>query len=185
MIFLMMIDTPEEKRKFVILYEKYRYLMQKVSMDVLQDCFWAEDAVHDAFMHLAKNMSKIDEIDSSATKRYLITVTKNAAIDIYRKRRIQMQKEIYIDELDENILLSYTETDVENSVLDVLKNLPVKYRDVFLLKYSAKLENREIAKLCGIQEVTVRQRIARGKILIEKELSRLEDSGNETNSGNG
>ena len=96
-----------------------------------------------------------------------------------------MQKEIYIDELDEDILLSYTETDVENSVLDVLKNLPVKYRDVFLLKYSAKLENREIAKLCGIQEVTVRQRIARGKILIEKELSRLEDSGNETNSCDG
>ena len=61
----------------------------------------------------------------------------------------------------------------------------MKYRDVFLLKYSAKLENREIAKLCGIQEVTVRQRIARGKILIEKELSRLEDSGNETNSCDG
>lgn len=96
-----------------------------------------------------------------------------------------MQKEIYIDELDEDILLSYTETDVENSVLDVLKNLPVKYRDIFLLNYSAKLENREIAKLCGIQEVTVRQRIARGKILIEKELSRLEDSGNETNSCDG
>ena len=40
MIFLMMIDTPEEKRKFVILYEKYRYLMQKVATDVLRDCFW-------------------------------------------------------------------------------------------------------------------------------------------------
>lgn len=88
MIFLMLIDTPEEKRKFVVLYEKYRYLMQKVSMDVLQDCFWAEDAVHDAFMHIAKNMSKIDEVDSIATRRYLITITKNAAIDIYRKRRI-------------------------------------------------------------------------------------------------
>ena len=185
MIFLMLIDTPEEKRKFVVLYEKYRYLMQKVSMDVLQDCFWAEDAVHDAFMHIAKNMSKIDEVDSIATRRYLITITKNAAIDIYRKRRIQMQKEIYIDELDEDILLSYTETDVENSVLDVLKNLPVKYRDVFFFLYSAKLENREVAKLCGIQEVTVRQRIARGKKKKKKELSRLEDSGNETNSCDG
>lgn len=99
MIFLMMIDTPEEKRKFVILYEKYRYLMQKVATDVLRDCFLAEDAVHDAFMHLAKNMGKVDETDSVATKRYLITITKNAAIDIYRKKRVQMQKEIYIDEL--------------------------------------------------------------------------------------
>lgn len=184
MIFLMMIDTPEEKRKFVILYEKYRYLMQKVATDVLQDCFLAEDAVHDAFMHLAKNMGKVDETDSVATKRYLITITKNAAIDIYRKRRVQMQKEIYIDELDEDAQLSYTETDVENSVLDVLKNLPVKYRDIFLLKYSANLENSEIAKLCGIQEGTVRQRIARGKVLIEEALGKLEDNGNGTYSCN-
>lgn len=83
-----------------------------------------------------------------------------------------MQKEIYIDELDEDAQLSYTETDVENSVLDVLKNLPVKYRDIFLLKYSANLENSEIAKLCGIQEGTVRQRIARGKVLIEEALGK-------------
>lgn len=41
MIFLLMIDTPEDKRRFVALYEKYRYLMQKVAMDVLQDCFSA------------------------------------------------------------------------------------------------------------------------------------------------
>ncbi len=169
MIFLMMIDTPAEKRKFVILYEKYRYLMQKVATDILRDCFLAEDAVQDAFMHLAKNMGKVNETDSVATKRYLITITKNAAIDIYRKRRVQMQKEIYIDE---DAQLSYTETDVENSVLDVLKNLPVKYRDIFLLKYSANLENSEIAKLCGIQEGTVRQRIARGKVLIEEALGK-------------
>lgn len=175
MIFLMMIDTPEEKRKFVILYEKYRYLMQKVATDVLQDCFLAEDAVHNAFMHLAKNVSKVDDIESVATKRYLITITKNAAIDIYRKRRIHMQKEIHIDELTEDVQLSYAETDVENSVLEVLKNLPVKYRDIFLLKYSANLENSEIAKLCGIQEGAVRQRIARGKVLIEEELRRLEE----------
>ena len=168
MIFLMMIDTPEKKRKFVILYEKYRYLMQKVATDILQDHFLAEDAVHNAFIQLAKNMNKINEIDSLATKRYLITITKNATIDMYRKRRTQMQREIYIDELEENTQLTYIETDVENSVLEILKNLPVKYRDIFLLKYSSNLENSEIAKLCGIQEGSVRQRIARGKILIEK-----------------
>lgn len=37
MILLMMVDTPEEKRKFVILYENYRYLMLKVAADILHD----------------------------------------------------------------------------------------------------------------------------------------------------
>lgn len=181
MIFLMMIDAPEEKRKFVILYEKYRYLMQKVAMDILHDRFLAEDAVQNAFMNLVPHINKIGDSDSVATKRYLITITKNTAIDIYRKKHLQMQKELQVDELKEDAQISYVETDVENTVLDVLKNLPVTYRDIFLLKYSANLENKEIARICGIREGTVRQRIVRGKQLIEKMLRELEDNRNGAN----
>lgn len=183
MIFLMMadIDTPENKRKFVILYEKYRYLMQKVAMDVLHDSYLAEDAVHNAFIKLAKHMGNVGETDSLSTKRYLITIAKNAAIDIYRKRNTQIHQEIYMDELgEEEMPVSYMETNMDNEILDVLKNLPIKYRDIFLLKYSAQLENREIAEVCGIQEVTVRQRIVRGKALIEDALKKREENGNGT-----
>lgn len=186
MIFLTMIDIPEDKSKFVILYEKYRYLMQKVAMDVLQDRFLAEDAVHNAFLNLTTHMADIGEPDSLQTKRYLITVAKNAAVDLYRKKSVRIQREIYMEELeDKDILVTYMETDLENDILDILKNLPVKYRDVFLLKYSSHLENDKIARLCGIQEGTVRQRIARGKVLIEKELKELEADGHEKNKRNG
>lgn len=176
MIFLMMIDTPEDKRKFAVLYEKYRHLMQKVAADVINDRFLAEDAVHNAFVSLAAHMDKIGNPDSLQTKRYLITITKNAAIDIYRKKKVQIHREVYMDELEEeDVPMSHMETDLENGVLDILKNLPVKYRDVFLLKYSSCLENSEIASLCGIQEGTVRQRISRGKIMIEEALTKWEE----------
>lgn len=186
MIFLLMIDTPEDKGKFACLYEKYKYLMWKIAMDVLNDRFSAEDAVHNAFINLAMHMEDIGEPDSLKTKRYLITVAKNAAIDIYRKKSRRMKREIYIDELgEEDLPIAYMETDSDNDVLDILKNLPIKYRDVFLLKYSAHLENSEIARLCGIQEGTVRQRIARGKLLIESEIQKLEEVGHEwKNKGN-
>lgn len=186
MIFLLMIDTPESKRQFVILYEKYRYLMQKVAMDVLHDHFLAEDAVHNAFMNLAMHMDDIGKPESLQTKKYLITIAKNAAVDLYRKRNVRVQREIYVDELEEKDMpRTYMETDLENAVLDILKNLPAKYRDIFLLKYSSHLENSEIARLCGIQEGTVRQRISRGKVLIEKELNELEVETHEKNNSNG
>ena len=186
MIFLMMIDTPEDKRKFVILYEKYRYLMQKVAMDVLHDRFLAEDAVHNAFISLVTHLDSIGETESLQTKRYLITIVKNAAIDLYRKKNIQIREEIYMDEMnEEDMPATYMETDLENDVLDILKNLPVKYRDIFLLKYSSHFENSEIARLCGIQEGTVRQRIARGKVLIDKALKKLEADEYEKNKRNG
>lgn len=82
MIYLMMIDAEEDKQKFAILYETYRHLMMKVALNVLKDTFLAEDAVHEAFIKIAKNMEKIGEIDATATKRYLLTITKNATIDI-------------------------------------------------------------------------------------------------------
>lgn len=176
MIFLMMIDTPKDKRKFVILYEKYIYLMITVAEGVLHDKFLAEDAVHDAFVKVAKNMYKIRDINSMKTKRFLIVIAKNSAIDIYRKRNIRMKSEIFFDELSDNEApASFMETDINNSVLDILINLPVKYRDVFLLKYSSKLDNSEIAGLLKIQEGTVRQRLARGKVIIEKALKELEE----------
>ena len=135
MVFLLVVDEPEEKRKFVLIYEKYRYLLYKVVFDVLQDSYLAEDALQEALWKIAKNMEKLGEIEALATKRYIITVAKGAAIDIYRKRKRQMREEIYVDELSSVAEpCSYMETDVDNAVLDILKNLPVKYRDVFLLK---------------------------------------------------
>ncbi len=176
MILLMMIDTPEDKRKFVILYEKYRYLMFKIARNILRDPYLAEDAVHDAFVHIAKNMNKIGEIESLYTKRYLVTVAKNAAIDLYRRQNRQRKQEMFVDELGENQLpVTYMHTDLENNLLDILKDLPPKYRDIFLLKYSSHMSNSEIAQLLEIREGTVRQRIFRGKQLIEDALKKLEE----------
>ena len=66
------------------------------------------------------------------------------------------------------------DTDVDNEVLDILKNLPDIYRDIFLLKYSSCLDNKEISDILRIPEGTIRQRIARGKEMIQKALEGLE-----------
>lgn len=171
----MIIDTAEKKRDFVIIYEKYKLLMLKIARDVLKDDYLAEDAVHEAFIKIAYNMNHIHGIESVNTKRYLITISKNTAIDIYRSRKKRIKKEMYIDELGEGAgSLAYIETDIDNEVLDVLKNLPVKYRDIFILKYSSYMSNSEISKFMDISEGTIRQRIARGKLLIKEEIEKLE-----------
>ena len=83
---------------------------------------------------------------------------------------------MFVDELGENQLpVTYMHTDLENDLLDILKDLPPKYRDIFLLKYSSHMSNSEIAQLLEIREGTVRQRIFRGKQLIEDALKKLEE----------
>lgn len=80
MIILMMVDTPEQKRKFAELYERYRYLMFKIAVDILHEHHLAEDALQEAFVRVAKHMECIGQLEETATKRYLITITKNAAL---------------------------------------------------------------------------------------------------------
>ena len=59
----------------------------------------------------------------------------------------------------------------ENAVLEAVKNLPVHYRDVFLLKYSLGLTNGEIGELLGLTVSGVKQRVVRGKELLRAELT--------------
>lgn len=180
MIYLLMIDSGEDRRKFVILYETYRHFMMRIALDILRDTYLAEDAVHEAFMKIAANMDKVGETGSLSTKRYLAITEKHAAVDIYRKRKKQFDREMSVEDLDIRIEpAAYMESDADNEVLDILKNLPGRYRDVFLLKYSARMENKDIAGILDIPEGTVRQRIARGKVLIQEALDRLEVMKNE------
>lgn len=168
-------NAPDAGEKLAVLYSRYHKLMLQAALNVLHDRFLAEDAVQDAFFYIAKNMEKIGSVDARETKRYLIVAAKNASIDIYRKRGRRMEKEISFDEMQEYREEPYVmEPDVENGALEVLKNLPAIYRDVFLLKYSSRMENREIAGLLGISESAVRQRIARGKKMVQDALDRME-----------
>ena len=180
MIYLLMIDSGEDRRKFVILYETYRHFMMRIALDILRDTYLAEDAVHEAFMKIVVNMDKVGETGSLSTKRYLAVTVKHAAVDIYRKRKKQFDREMSVEDLDIRIEpAAYMESDADNEVLDILKNLPGRYRDIFLLKYSARMENKDIAGILDIPEGTVRQRIARGKVLIQEALDRLEEMKNE------
>lgn len=149
--------------------------MMRVALNILKDNYLAEDAVHDSFIKIATHMDKIEDVNSTKTKRYLIVITKNVSIDMYRKRSSQMENETHFDEMCENhTAISYLETDIDNDILNILKNLPPNYRDVFLLKYSSNLENKEIAQILNISEGTIRQRISRGKVIIQNELNKME-----------
>ena len=61
LIYLQMIDTPEERSKFEQIYLEYKGLMFHVAYDILHNEQDAEDAVHQAFVKVAENIKKIGE----------------------------------------------------------------------------------------------------------------------------
>lgn len=149
------------------LFEKYRKLMFGAAFEILQDKGMAEDAVIAAMERIIKNIDKIGEIDCPKTRNFVVIICKNAAIDIYNKRKTASMAEacycgeMYIEENEPiNIVLN---KDTVDRMKKAIKALDMIYRDVFLMKYAHKMSREEIAEACGISIEAVKKRLARAK----------------------
>ena len=163
------LTTSEHTRKFELLYIQYRYLMLKIANDILHDNFLAEDAVHEAFIKIAQNIKNIKDVFSKATQQYVITITKNTAIDIYRKKSSYNQRETDLEEGNDCELPSFaSQAESDHFVMELFENLPKSYQDVFILKYCCDLDTAQIARTLDIKQCTIRQRLARGKAILEE-----------------
>lgn len=87
MIYLQMIDTPEDRSKFEQLYLEYRGLMFHVANKILRNEQDAEDMVHQAFLKVAENIEKIGDPKCPKTQSYIVTIVENQSIDLYRRRQ--------------------------------------------------------------------------------------------------
>lgn len=86
-LYLNTIDYTDDKEKFEKLYIKYRSKMYYVAMSVLHDRYDAEDALHNAFIAVAKNINKIANINSDETTAYLFRTAKKISLECLFKEK--------------------------------------------------------------------------------------------------
>ena len=77
-VYLSMMEIPEEQSLFEQLYYTYRKQMFFVANGILHDEILAEDALQEAFMGIAKQITLFRDIPDSKTKAYVLTAAKNA-----------------------------------------------------------------------------------------------------------
>lgn len=168
-IYLQMIDSEEGKDRFEVLYYKYNKLMFYVAKKILKDNEDVVDAVNEAFLIIAKNFSKIGIIESKETRNFVAIITRNAAINIYRKKR---DSEILIDPADiprsDERSTNIFDTVNYHLLIEAVRGLPEKYRDVLYLYYVEGYKTTEISNMLNMKVDNTRKRLQRGReILIE------------------
>ncbi|MDE5864634.1 MAG: sigma-70 family RNA polymerase sigma factor, partial [Lachnospiraceae bacterium] len=72
-------------------YKLYEQKMYQVANSILRDSGLAEDAVQEAFIKLMKSGTCFENPESEDCKRYVITVIKHSAINIYNKKRREQE----------------------------------------------------------------------------------------------
>ena len=97
-------------------YALYEQKMFRVALAVLHDESLAEDAVQDAFLQLIKHKVFFPKADSDDCKRYIITVIKNASINIYNKRKNETKIVSFTENLEEIVSSEVVEPDINQKM---------------------------------------------------------------------
>jgi len=149
------------------IYNKYRKFMLKLAYSILQDRQFSEDAVQNSMIRIDENKGRIKDVDSDKTKNFIYTITKNAAIDIYRKN-----KSFYANNdrfVNPNTLTDIDgDADVEafcdnlalrSEIRKALLELSPEDRDLICYKYGAGETAKSISKMTGLNTDAVSYRL--------------------------
>lgn len=169
LIYLSLLDTEEEKSKFEQIYNNYKHCMFYVAKSILKDDYLSEDAVHNAFINIAKNMDNIHEVNSVRTKSYVVVIVRNISLNMLKKQSSVVAIDDFEDTTDdlnlEEEVLSKISFDL---IIEKISSLSIIYKDVLYLSYVEDLKTTEISELINISQETVKKRLQRGrKKLIE------------------
>lgn len=167
MIYFSMIDTPEDKDKFEQVYLKFRYLMLHVAGKILLNHYDAEDAVHEAFIAIIKNIHMIRDLDSPQTKSLVVLIVERKAIDILRKKSRENPLQ-----LNEDIGGIDIPIPGDCGLADAMARLPAHYRAVLLMRYDNGLTTHEIARLLNVTDSSIRKILGRAKRKLRTELQK-------------
>lgn len=173
-------DPAQREEGYRSLMLKYWRLVRAVVTQRLGDRREAEDVTQEAFFRAWRSLDNLSE--PAAFLGWLLRIAKNLSTDRMRSRR----KTVSLDALGEgpaslDRALSESpsfeatmESEEETALaMKALSELPEIYREVVTLKYMQGLDGKEMAKLLGEPEGTIRNRLFRALEKLRQQLEKL------------
>lgn len=171
---LSIIETAGDKSLFETIYYTYRNQMYSVACSILKDESLAEDAVQEALLRLAKQITLFHEMPEDKVKAYILITTKNTALNVYKKEQKYKRNIITIEDLpplyiEDNALAQQINNERQRALAAIIADLPALQRNILTLRYTHEMKCSEIAIALGRKPSSVRKELSRArKILMEK-----------------
>lgn len=171
-IYLSLVDTEDERNLVTRLFSLYERKMYVIAFGILKNKQDAEDAVSESFIKLINNLDRIRDINSPECKGFITIVVKNTAINIYNKRKKDIQLDIdgaydlSGGNAEDDFLKDFDCGLIHNAV-NMLKD---EYKEVLSLKYFYDMKIDDIAKIIGLTYDGTVKRIRRAEQSLYKTL---------------
>ena len=166
--FLSALDTAEDREAFTELYTRYRRLLWCAAMDVLHDESLSEDAVQNAYLAVLGHMDKLRSVTSPQTKKFLITIVRNKAIDLYRSRNRHPAESIDAEDYpepasSEDLLEDIIRKESMENIKTALRLLPPLQRTMLEYRYLHGYSEKEVAELLELPPKRVNVAVFRAR----------------------
>ena len=177
MIFLLTIEDPIRRSILENIYCLYKKDLYITAFAMVNSHEVAEDIVHSTILKANDHIEKVTDTESSSTRSYLITITKNLCRDYFREDIVKgkhMKSHIPIDELfsltdiNEFVEDNVIRTENVNEIAELINKLNPNYADIIKLYYYDQKSISEISDTFSITKNNVSVRIKRALIALEK-----------------
>lgn len=150
-----------EQIEFCEQVSQYRYQFYITAYALLRNEADAEDAVCNAILSGYEHLAQLK--NPKKFKSWMLTITKNEALKICR-RRMELPGNENVEQL---LPPAY---DKHNELWDIVQTLQEEYRIVIVLFYYNGLSLRDISEVLDISVGTVKSRLNRGRKLLKDAL---------------
>ncbi|GAF75762.1 unnamed protein product [marine sediment metagenome] len=149
------------------------YILKKSNINI-ED---AEDILQEVFIKAYQNLNDFDL--NLKFSNWIYSIAHNATISAFRTKKVRPQTVSWEDKDLNNILESTL--DVENTslqkltykqILKIINRLPLKYKDVLILKFMEGKDYREISDILHKPMGTIATLINRAKKSLKQELKK-------------
>ena len=148
------------EQELIRLMDTYGGMLSSLCRMMLHDYHRAQDAVQETFLKAYRHIDRLARVESE--KAWLIRIAVNVCRDMMRTAWFRhVARAVDLSELPE---IAAPQEDAEDSaILDEVRKLPPKEREVLLLHYWQELDAEEIARALHVNRATVYRRLKRAR----------------------
>lgn len=141
-----------------------------IANEILKDNHLAEDAVQEAFLRVAKNFHKVNEIACSKTRNFLAIIVRNAAITMIKAKRNDADMDEYCELNSSSVSDDVFDTISNKLLVDKILKLPETHRDCLYLYHLYGYTFNEISNLLSISVEAAKKRTQRARFILKDSL---------------
>lgn len=150
------------------LYARHRLPLTRLAVLMLGDVASAEDAVQEVFVKLWSKADLLEKVASPPA--YLRTAVVNRARSVQRRRKTEREyRPLFVPDVEAAEATAMLPLE-HREVVEAVRALPERQREVMVLRYWADLSEADIARTLGITRGTVKSAASRGMQTLTKRL---------------